>query len=316
MTAAGIDGQLGIVDEVTYGTYVAPTRFYEFTSESVQFEIERIESQGIRAGRRIKHRWAPGVQRVTGGFELELPATSSGLLLSHAWGAAVTTGAGPYTHTYDGTNTLDGTSFTMQIGRPDIAGTVQPFSYLGCKITEWELAAAVNEYLMFKPTVYAAAEDTGETLATASYATGLDPFVFTEGSLTIAAAEICIRDFTLTGNNNLAVDRHFICANGEVPKEPLENGELEITGSFSADFENLTQYNRFVNGAEAAMVLTFTQGADTLVITMNVRFDGDTPNVSGKELLELPVEFTVTGTVDGTDAAAFTAVLTNGDATA
>jgi hypothetical protein len=316
MTASGIDGQLVIVDEVTYGTYVAPTRAYEFTTENFKFEIERIESAGLRAGRRIQHRWAPGIQRVSGGFEMEFPATSSALFLNHVFGLGVIAGADPYTHTYDGTNSLDGTSFTMQVGKPDLAGTVQPFSYLGCKVTEAEFSANVNEYLMLKPTIYAGVEDTTETLVTATYATGLDPFVFTEGVLTIAASEICVRDFSFTVNNNLAVDRHFVCASGEIPKEPVENGLQEITGSFTADFEDLVQYNRYVNGTEAAMVLTFTQGTDTFVVTMNTRFDGSTPNVSGPELLELPVEFRVVGTVDGSDAAAFTAVLTNGDAAA
>ena len=61
-------------------------------------------------------------------------------------------------------------------------------------------------------------------------------------------------------------------------------------------------------------MLTFTSGADILAITTNVRYDGETPTVSGAELLELPVPFMAIS--DTSDAAAYTAVLTNADAAA
>ena len=54
--ASGLGGQLGLAAESTYGTFVAPTRWFEFNSESLHLERERIESAGIRAGRRVLHR--------------------------------------------------------------------------------------------------------------------------------------------------------------------------------------------------------------------------------------------------------------------
>lgn len=311
MTSSGIDAQLGYAEESTYGTFETPTRFSEFVSEGIKFEIERIESQGIRAGRRIQSRWKPSVQRVTGPIELELTPGGSGLLLKHAWGAVTTAGAGPYTHTYS-QGALDGESLTIQIGRPSLDGTVRAFSYSGMKISSWTISCAVGEIPKFTLDTYGSVEATGQPLATASYPANDDPFVFTEGSLTVGGTNVCIKDFTLTGDNALATDRHFICSGqGAAPKEPLENGFRDIGGSFTADFENLTQYGLYTAGTESALVLNFTSGADSLVITENVRFDGETPNVSGMEILELPVSFkTLSNT---SDAAAFTAVLTNGD---
>jgi len=311
MTSSGIDAQLGYVDEVTFGTFVAPTRFSEFISEDIKFEIERIESQGIRAGRRIQSRWKPSVQRVTGSIDLELTPGGSGLLLQHAWGAVNTAGAGPYTHTYS-QGALDGQSLTVQVGRPSLDGTVRAFSYTGMKISEWEISCAVGEIPTLKLGFYGAAETTSESLATASYPSNDDPFVFTEGNLTVGGTEICLKDVSLKGTNGLAIDRHFICATqGAAPKEALESQFREITGSFTADFEDLTQYGLYTAGSESALVLTFTSGADILAITMNVRFDGETPTVTGMELLELPVSFKALS--DTSDAAAFTAVLTNAD---
>jgi len=315
MTSSGIDSQLGIVAESTFGTYVEPTRFYEITDESFKFDQSRVESKGIRTGRSLKHRWGLGVGRVNGGWNMELSPQGLGVLMNQMLGVGVIAGANPYTHTYDGTNDIDGTSFTTQIGRPDIGGTVRAFSYAGCKISDWEISAAVDEYATLALTVYGASEVTSESLATASYPAGLAPFIFTEGQLTVAGGAVCVRDISLSGTNALATDRHFVCTTGAVPKEPLINGKTEISGSFSADFTDLTQYGRYIAGTEAALVLTFDAGSSAkLVITMNVRFDGETPNVSGEEILEEPVSFVVTSGTS--DAAAFTAVITNADAAA
>lgn len=311
--ASGLAGQLVIAEEVTYGTYVAGTRGFEFTEESLQFEREQIESMGIRAGRRIQSRFAQGVQRVAGDVTLELSPQGMGLLFKHIMGTSNTTGAGPYVHT-SSPGPLDGKSLSVQVGRPFSTGTVQSFSILGTKITQAEISAAVNEYAMMTLSLYGNHEDTGQTLATAAYPT-LTPFVFTQGVLTVAGSGVDVRNFTLTIDNALIVDRHFIRATTpERSKEPLEGGYRQVTGSFESDFESLTAYNRFISGTTAAMVLTFTSGTNTLVITMNVRFDGETPTIgSPDDLVALQMGFKAVSPTS--DAAAITAVLTNSDST-
>ena len=310
--ASGLAGQWGFVDEVTYGTFVAPTRFLEFNSESVGLERERIESAGIRAGRRVLHRWAAGVQRVAGDIEFELAPQGTALLWKHILGTVATTGAGPYTHTLS-PGDLSGKSMTVQIGRPDIAGTVRAFSYLGCKVTSAELTLDVNAFAMMKVSLYGAHEDTAQTLATASYPASLSPFVFTQGSLTLAASAFDVKSASLSIDNGLAVDRHFVRATTpERSKEPLEADRRAITGTLVADFTDLTAYNRFVNGTEAALVFTLNAGAAAqTTITMNVRFDGDTPEIGGAELLEQSLPFKAVSSTS--DAAALTVVVTNSD---
>jgi len=310
--ASGLAGQWGFVDEVTYGTFVAPTRFLEFNSESVKLERERIESNGIRAGRRVLHRWAAGVQRVTGDIEFELAPQGTALLWKHILGGVSTTGAGPYTHTLT-PGDLAGKSMTVQIGRPDIGGTVRSFSYLGCKVASAELSLEVNEFAMMTVSLYGAHEDTSQALATASYPTGLSPFVFTQGSLTLAASAFDVKSASLSIDNGLATDRHFIRATTpERPKEPLEADRRAITGTLTADFTDLTAYNRFVNGTEAALVFTLNAGAAAqTTITMNVRFDGETPDIGGAELLEQSLPFKAVSSTS--DAAAITVAVINSD---
>lgn len=313
--ASGIAGQLGLAAESTYGTFVAPARWFEFTEETLELDRERIESQGIRAGRRVLHRWAQGIQRVNGDITMELAAQGFGIIFQHIFGGLVTTGSNPYTHTCT-PGDLAGKSLSIQVGRPDIGGTVRAFSYLGCKIATAEIAAAVNEYAMLTLGIYGAHEDTGQSLGTASYPATLSPFVFTHGSVTLAGSGFDVKEFSLAIDNGLATDRHFIRGTTpERPKEPLEQARRSYTGQLLGDFTDLTAYNRFVNGTEAALVLAFNAGASAqLTITTNVRYDGETPKNGGEELLEQPLPFkALSGT---SDAAAITAVLINADATA
>jgi hypothetical protein len=312
--ASGLGGQVGIKAESSYSTYAAPDRFFEFVNETLELDRERIESMGIGAGRRVQRRWAAGVQRVAGDIEMEMAAQGFGLWLTHMFGSVVTAGSNPYTHTAT-PGDLAGKSLTVQVGRPDIGGTVRAFSYLGCKVASWELSAEVNEYAKLTVSLYGAHEDTSQTLAVASYPATLSPFTFVHGSVSVAGSAFDVKEFTLAGDNGLAIDRHFIrTTTPERPKEPLEAAYRQYTGTLVADFTDLTAYNRYVNGTEAALVLTFNASASAIfAVTMNVRYDGTTPTIGGDELLELSLPFKAISTTS--DAAAITAVLTNADAT-
>lgn len=311
--ASGLAGQLGFAAEATYGTFQAPTRFLELTSSAVKYERERIESNGIRAGRRVLHRWVAGVQRAAGDVEFEMAPQGFALLWSHILGGVSTAGTNPYTHTLT-PGDLAGKSLSLQIGKPDLGGVVRVFSYLGCKVTAAELSCAVNEYAMLKVSFYGNHLDTAQTLGTATYPTGLTPFDFTKGSVSLAGSGFDVKNVTLAIDNGLAVDRHFIrTTTPERSKEPLESTRRAITGSMTADFTDLTAFNRFINGTEAALVLTFNAGAAAqTTITLNVRFDGEDPDL-GQELLEQPLQFkAVSGT---SDAAAITVAVVNADTT-
>lgn len=308
---SGISAQLGYVSESVYGTGVTVTKFLPFVSEKLAQQIERIESKGLRAGRKTLAKWKPGSKKVGGSIKLELPTRDIATLLNHCFGGVATTGTGPYTHTLT-PGDLTGKSFTTQIGRPDITGTVQPFTYTGCKVKSWELSAGVDELVMLDLDVVAQAESTATALAAASYNTNLDVFSFVGATLTLAGSEISVSKFSLKGDNGLLAERFR--SNGSTTKEPLEADFRAYTGTLEADFESLTAYNRFVNGTEASLVIALANGADTLTITMNVRFDGETPDVEGPTLVGQSLPFVALSSTS--DAAAITAVLVNQDSSA
>ena len=319
MGASGIDGQLGFAAESTYNTPVTVDRFFEFLSEKIVFSQERIESKGIRSGRRISRRFAPGKQKVEGSVEMELAPGGMALLFEHAIGDRVTTGTGPYTHTFT-PGSRDGKSLTAQAGRPSTDGTINPFTYSGVKIASWSLKAAIDEYIMATFNLYGAAEEIDPgviPLVTAPvYSDDDNPFVYTDAAFTLDGQVLCPMEWELTFTTALKTERHFMCpASGAVPAEALENGEIEITGTFSGDFEDLDNYSIYRNNQIVPLTAAFTNAdGESLTIDLMVRLDGDTSTVEGQELLKENISFMALSNIG--DADAFTLTLVNNDSEA
>lgn len=314
MSASGLNAQLGFVAESTYGTAVTVTKFVEMVSESIQTSIERIESRGLRAGRRtlLSSQWAPGKISVSGSIELELSNFGQGLLWLHAMGAAQTTGSGPYVHTYTPAD-LQTLYMTMQVGKPFIGGTVQAFTYTGVKIAGWELSAAAGEIATVTFNLLAQNESTAIALATATYPAGYAPMTFIHGVLSLGGSAVDVRDVTITADNGLKDDRYYIKGSG-LRSQPIESTWRNYTWSATLDFADLTAYNRFKNGTEAALSLTFTNGANIFQITGNVRTDGTTPMVEGPDILAQPLSGRFVAS--GADSTAISIVRTTTEATA
>jgi hypothetical protein len=303
MPVSGLTSQLGLAIETTPGTRVVPNRFLEFDSESLQLSIDRIQRDGMRAGRRMHHGWSPGVYQTGGSLSFDLSSAAVGAVFRAALGTVNTTGAGPYTHTFT-PGPLP--SLTVQVGRP-----TAPFDYLGSYVSQWSLSANPNEHAKMQVDLVGMEELTNQTLATASYAQGAF-FTFVHGALTIAGGEKPVDSISLSCDNSLSL-YHQIKSTSAGRPSIFEDGRRMYTGTVTTDFENLTDYNRYVNATEAALVLSFTSGANSLTITGNVRFDGTTPNVAGPAIVKQELPFTFTSNTS--DAAAFTAVLVNTDTT-
>jgi hypothetical protein len=186
------------------------------------------------------------------------------------------------------------------------------FTYAGCKISEWTIAASVGEIAKFDCNIIGMTETTATGLATASYPSTWAPFVFTEATVNITGSPVAtVRDVSLTGNN--AIERR-IRLGVATSVQPLEIGLRSYTGTITTDFDALTHYNLFLAGTQTALVLKFDNGPDELTITMNIQFTGETPEVGGFDLLSQSLPFRCISST--TDAAAITAVLLNTETSA
>jgi hypothetical protein len=308
---SGIGSQLGIATETTYNTAVTVARFYEFTSESINYNKKTVDGLGLRAGGLL-----PRSQRrvvttfdTTGDIMLDLPTNGLGLLLAHATGSfpsptTVTTGVYSYAFTL---GDVYGHSFTAQVGVPEYTGTVVPKTISGGKISGWELAVAAGGLATGKFTVDGAGFTTTTSLATASYPLNGSIFHFAEGAITVNGTSVAnVKDFTLTVDNVLKVDRYNL-GSGGAKQEQIINGFRKITGKLTAEFIDLNLFNAYLGDTQTALSLTFTGATiagsykQTLQITVSaVHFDADTPKVPGPGVIDLAMTFTAYD--DGSDA--------------
>ena len=264
---SALAAQLGLAQSSTFGTYQTPTRFLEFVEESLEYNIERVESPGLRSNNRVLRtdRYAPGQKRVEGSVTLEPSTKGYGLILKHALGSAsIATPSGAtlarlHTHTL---GDIFGTSLTVQVGRPDTSGTVQPFSFLGMRVDTLSLSNAVDELLVCEVGFVGQEQTTAQALATAVYPTtgsaaAYEQFYWTQGVISVAGSPVAIvSDFQIEVNNTLKSDRYFL--GGATMSEPILAGMTEITGSITAEFDSLTALNRFVNNDQVALSAKWT----------------------------------------------------------
>lgn len=313
MSRSGIWAQIGYGVESTVGTYATPTRFLEMVSESMQLQVDRVESRAIRSATRTlrSNRWVTGRRSISGSVVHEVADRGFGLPLAAAFGGgtwAIATPSGG-TATRDVTITQGtnyGRGMTVQVGRPDTSGTVNAFSYLGCKVNSAELSSSVDGILSLSMSMVGIDETTGQSLASVSYPSTQSLLSWVGGTFNFGGAALDVKDFSLSVSHGLT-DRFFMRGSGPgtLTKEHIEAAMAEVSGSFTVEFDSLTQYNRYVNGTTGSLAGTWQGGTTesgtyySLIVALPVvRFDGETPNVGGPDILTLNVPFK--GLVSGT----------------
>lgn len=292
--ARGYQGYIGLGAEVTYGTPVAPARFFPFNSESLVLTEERIVSASIRGFQpRV---WAAGNRAVDGDIELELLYQGQEWLWKYFFGTVATTGleaggTGAYQHVF--TPNADMSQFvglSIEVGKDLFANR-----FHGCKVDSFTLTAAVNDYL--KATFTIVGEDDGTTtVGISSYPTILAIDFTQVGTFTVMGTSTNVVGLTLTGVNGLATDWRFL--GSKLRKEPLRNAILEVMGELTLELEGTSLYNKFVTGAEGALQLK-AQGAVIAGTTKNtfqidlprIVFDGWSSNIAGPERIPLTIPF-------------------------
>ena len=194
--ASGLSGQVGTVAE-TYGTPVTVTRFWEFLSENFVFNPTWLDGMGLKAGQAFNRSTRTVVSQadVNGDLTMEhtigsasnIIADSMGFWWKYALGSTTTVGtvvlgtAYKQIHTY---GSKAGQFLTVQVGRPQISGiTVQPFTYTGVKVTDFEFSCTDNQIAQLKLTMDGQTELTSTGLAAASYPTPNGLFAFSDASV-------------------------------------------------------------------------------------------------------------------------------------
>ncbi|MFE9098489.1 phage tail tube protein [Streptomyces sp. NPDC007264] len=311
---SGLGAQLGIAAESAYGTFVAPTKFVEFTKESLALKKTTAQSAGIAAGRLLplSSRRVVTQREASGSIDLEVTNKAMGLLLQALMGTSVTPVQQAATTAYLQTHTLAdtaGKSLTIQKGVPLASGTVTDKTFLGCKVTSAEFSCEVGGMLMASYEFDAKDCDETQTLATASYP---DMSVFHFGQMALKtgtfgteAARDGIRKVSVKIERPQAVDR-FYAGQAGLKKEPISNDQVKITGSIEMDYVDTTLDDLFTSDGATSLVWEFvgpiiaSTYAETFRITLPaVKLDEGPPTVDGFGVVKPTLNFT--GLYDGTN---------------
>lgn len=326
------------VTEATYG--VSPTlssaKFFTTPSESLKGTKTAVQGQSLfpgklygQAARRVIPAWAAGGQ-----LPMEVPVRGLEQWLYPMFGsygqtlAALTQigSTGAYTAVH-APGPLAGSSFALQLGKPTADGTVEPFTYVGCKISEWELSCARKELAKLNLTIVArnelAGAGNGDPLNVSvptlqAYSAppvgGVFHFaqmsIYTGGTCTTSAGLTTVASPVLAGNvlsasvkqtAPLDVDRYF-AGNAGFITEPLDNGLRQGTGSFEVEWlSSESRYNAYAADTPTAFEMTFVgttvigsaSSHPTLTILLpEIFFDEASPMVGGPEVVHETVPFT------------------------
>ena len=310
--------------ESTYGTAQTSTvRSYEAKADTFQRDVEYLQSIGLRRDMQTirSDRDDTISLGATGSIEFDILNKGAGLLLQHVLGST----SGPtqqgstaaYRSSFATTDTGPTGSYTVQVSRVDSGGTLRPFTYEGCTATGFNIAQELGSNLVFTLNFDAENEQVSTGEATPSYPTDAVPFNYTNTVIAIdGTAATNFTSFTLDGDLGMKTDRRFL--NGTATKgQPKRSAVPSYTGSISAEFKDLTDFNKFAAGTEFSINASWN-GASIVspynyevVISIPVaKFTGSSPVASLDDLTMIDLPFVV---LDNGSSAAITMTYTSTD---
>ena len=314
------DASIGLKAESTYGTPVTVDRFLEFTSESLDFDRDYYQGQGLRPGQRA----ARSPRRVLsrdggkGDIELEVPSKGLGTFLQAIFGVATSTqvAGALYQQMFTPVHNDYLPSFTIQEGIPRLgANVVDTQTYLGSECESAEFSISNADVLKVKSTWRAREVLTNVAYATPSYPSPIDLFSFVGaqlivgGSVTVPTVTALasggtpvanVRDFSLTFDNKLDDNKGNLGGGGKRTRQSAVQ-LAEIKGKLTAEYDSVTFRDALAQNTGLALVATFTATAaaditagnkPTLqIVCPDIRFNGELAKVSGTDVTTQSMDF-------------------------
>lgn len=280
--ATGAKSRVIAVTETTFNTVpgVVDAERLHIRTFTVEPDVPREQDPTI-SGFRGQPRGVLGRNNVTGNVQVTLAPESIGIWLKHLIGTPTTTGAGPYTHTFQvGEVALAlpaGITFEQDFGAA-IAVPGRYLRYSGCRINQGTFQFSSANALQtasfdllgtsFDNTAVASIDDTPTDPGHAGWGLG-------NVSLTLdgGATQVCLESLDMVWNNDLDAD--LFCINNGGTRHDLPEGFAIVTGSGVAQFDTPALLNKAWNDEDLALQVTLsrgdglgTAGNESLVITI------------------------------------------------
>lgn len=297
MPALGHKGSFALVKESTWGTN--PATGYEYVaidSESLKVEQDFIFPNTVRSSRNGASRKVVAGQRAGGSFVFQANVEEGvGILLKGILPAEATVDNGSGNgglHTFTPSQTLPA-GLTALVDRDVTPSASNIWAFTGGRVRKLDFEAAEGALLKCSADVSFKNGVSGATAGTPAYSTQ-NPLVYHQGVLTVDGSTVPVKGF------KLSIDAGLMDKRGQLGSRYIQQqqpGVYKVTGEIEAYFDDLTLVNKFVNGSDAALVLTFTGaavGTSTRSLTFTIpyaQFMGETPTIPSADtelMLKLP----------------------------
>ncbi len=315
MRAIGAKTKLVVDEETTYKTDPATVngRLIPFTSVNIKATQELLKDESFR-GDRNPYKPKPGNISVSGSIGCNISETAHAILLKHLLGGVTTTGAAdPYTHVLK-----PGALPVGLVINKEFTDIGQYHKFNGCRVASCEISGAPNGHIAATFNITGAKETAGTTPYDATITElAYDPFTGFEGSVLEGGAAIgTVTNFKVSISNELDEDGYALGGSGE--RIDLPEGNVAVTGSIEAFFEDDTLLAKARNSTETSLKITLNKGvtpARTMEILIpELVFERTGPEVSGPKGIK--TAFTFQGYYDNSpEAASIQITLQNGLAT-
>lgn len=262
---------VGIAEETTYGTAVAPTTYIEAKNETMRSKVD-YQGQEHMASRDVE-KLSQGRSWSEGSWVMYAePENGIGKLLK--WGldsvpdSAIQGTSSAYKHTFTPDDVV--TPFTVEVGR-DSNAHIHP----GGVLSQIEFACEKGDFLMVTPAVIGRVQDTPGALDSPTFS-DLNAFNFDECTFEIGdVAYADIRAFTLMINNNPDDDNFGLTQRGYVKAPSFQR--REVTGRVDLSDYDDTEYQKFLSGTTAKLEFLFT--GEVITGAYNQEFNITLPKV-------------------------------------
>ncbi|WP_020505646.1 phage tail tube protein [Lamprocystis purpurea] len=256
--ASGTNVVVNVYHEATWGSPDATGRKVVVNSVALDASVELIKSEALRGGRG-SIRGARGNVKADGSIKTELAPTVVGFWLKHLLGAPVTTGAGPYVHTFV-PGTLPAGFSVEKDWRTDITSKVELFK--GCRLNaatftfpQAGFVTADLEVMGRERTIATTPRDAAAVEPGTGHAgfTSLEASLKQGGSVLAAAME-----GSLKVENNLSGDVYTLSLAGK--RYALASGRCAISGSVKVVFDAFTLVDLADAATDTTVEFVLTRG--------------------------------------------------------
>lgn len=257
MPDIGASGILGVALEATAGTYLAPTKFIPFNSESIKVNINPVERRPVRGSAGLIG-MIPGNLTVEGDIEFDVTADTLVYFLHASRCTVAKTGTTPLVYTYT-PSSLAVPAKTLSIS---IKRGSEVFGYVGCVVTGITLAVGDDGKMTATVSIL------GRNEATAASLTAVWPTspVFQAGMYSLqipTASQIFDADtFEFAAEENGQVNSRLKNTTGAAF---VSFGESNATLKLARDFSTRADYDTYKAGTAQSITMTATADANNII---------------------------------------------------